>query len=502
MLEKISETFFRFPNRNAFCINREYYTYYTFAKLVSKVRNFIQSNIDNSEKLIGIIANHEQDIEIYSSIYGTLYAGRGYVPINPLNPLERNIEILKQTGIRTILCRKRSEKLNELAYKLKIKLIETLSLPETSINIDTPVVNENEIAYILFTSGSTGLPKGVPITRKNLNSFIHAFFNLKYDFNENDRFLQMFELTFDFSVVCYMIPLCIGACIYTVPTEGIKFTNVYTTLEENEITFACMVPTVINYLNPYLDEIKLDKLKYSLFCGEVLQEDIVEKWSACTPNGKIINAYGPTEATVFCMTYLWDNKNSNKSFNYGISIGKPMENVEAIVVNDKLKIIKNGNKGELCLSGTQLTQGYLNEKGKNEVAFFNLSLEGKNKRFYRTGDLAFIDEDGDFMFAGRIDDQIKIEGFRIELGEIEHYTREFTKAANVKAVSTKDERGINKIHLFIGNNSKSIEDVNTYLKTKIPAYMLPSSITNLQSFPFNGNGKVDKNKLISLIKNY
>ena len=501
MLEKISEILFKYPNRNAFCINREYYTYYTFAKIISKVRNFIDTNIDISEKLIGIIANHEQDIETYSAIYGTLYSGRGYVPINPCNPLERNIEILKQTGIKTILCRKKYEKLNELAYKLKIKLIEISILPETQINIELPSVNENEIAYILFTSGSTGLPKGVPITRKNLNSFIHAFFNLKYDVNENDRFLQMFELTFDFSVVCYTIPLCIGACIYTVPTEGIKFTNVYTTLEENEITFACMVPTVINYLNPYLEEIKLDKLKYSLFCGEVLHEDTARKWSACTPNGKIINAYGPTEATVFCMTYLWDSKFSNKSFNDGVSIGRPMENVEAIVVNEKLKETTNGKKGELCLSGTQLTQGYLNDKGKIEEAFFNLSLNGEMKRFYRTGDLALIDEDGDFMFAGRIDDQIKIEGFRIELGEIEHHTREFTKAANLKAVSAKDERGLNKIHLFIENNNKSSEDVSSYLKTKIPAYMLPSTITNLQSFPFNGNGKVDKKKLITLIKN-
>ncbi len=501
MLQKISETFFRFPNRNAFCINREYYTYYTFAKLVSKVRNFIKANLDDSEKLIGIIANHEQDIEIYSSIYGILYAGRGYVPINPVNPLERNIEILKQTGIKTILCRKRNEKLNELAYKLKIKLIDTLTLPETSISIEPPQVDENETAYILFTSGSTGTPKGVPISRKNLNSFIHAFNNLKFDVNENDRFLQMFDLTFDFSVVCYTIPLCLGACIYTVPTEGIKFANVYTTLEENEITFACMVPTIINYLDPYLEEIKLDNLKYSLFCGEVLLDKIARKWSACTPNGKIVNAYGPTEATVFCMTYFWDSKFSNKSFNGGVSIGKPMENIEAIIVDDNLNKITNGKKGELCLSGKQLTQGYLNDKKKNEEKFFTLSAKEKKIIFYRTGDIAFIDKEGDFMFAGRMDDQIKIEGFRIELGEIEHHVRDFTKATNVKAVSVKDERGITQIYLFIENYNLKTEDVNSYLMTKIPDYMLPSSIINLKTFPLNGNGKIDKNKLIAMVKN-
>ena len=500
MLEKLSETFFRFPNRNAFCINREYYTYYTLAKVVSKIRNFIQSKVDESEKLIGVIANHEQHIEIYGAIFGTLYSGRGYVPINPVNPLERNIEILKQTGIKTILCCKKNEKLNELAYRLKINLIETCSLPESTINIELPVVNENDTAYILFTSGSTGIPKGVQISRKNLNSFISAFFNLKLNVNQNDRFLQMFELTFDFSVVCYTIPLLLGACIYTVPTEGIKFANVYTILEENEITFACMVPTVLNYLKPYFDEIKLDKMKYSLFCGEALQEEIARRWSVCIPDGKIINAYGPTEATVFCTTYEFKENTSNKNFNGIVSIGKPMENIEAIVVDEKLKKVKNGEKGELCISGDQLTQGYLNDEDRNKKAFFKYSTKGKPIRFYRTGDTAIIDDDGDFMFTGRLDDQIKIQGFRTELGEIEHHTREFTKSTNVKAISNEDDRGITQIHLFIENFKKNTEDLNEYLRTKIPEYMLPASINNIHVFPFNGNGKVDKKKLIELIK--
>ena len=500
MLEKLSETFFRFPNRNAFCINREYYTYYTLAKVVSKIRNYIQLNADSSEKLIGVIANHEQHIEIYGAIFGTLYSGRGYVPINPVNPLERNIEILKQTGIKTILCCKKNKKLDELAYRLKINLVETCSLPESTINIEPPAVNNNDTAYILFTSGSTGIPKGVQISRKNLNSFISAFFKLKFHVDENDRFLQMFDLTFDFSVVCYTIPLLLGACVYTVPTEGIKFANVYTTLEENEITFACMVPTVLNYLKPYFNEIKLDKMKYSLFCGEALQDKIAQQWSASIPYGKIINAYGPTEATVFCMTYELKNNSSYKNFNGILSIGKPMENIEAIVVDEKLKKVKDGEKGELCISGDQLTEGYLNDEDTNKKAFFRHSTKGKSKIFYRTGDTAFIDNNGDFMFTGRMDDQIKIQGFRIELGEIENHTREFTKSSNVKAISNEDDRGITQIHLFVENFNRNTEELNEYLKTKVPEYMLPASIINLQAFPFNGNGKVDKKKLIEVIE--
>lgn len=469
MLNKVQNSCLKFPDRNAFNINGSYYTYSEFAQIVSNVRAYLDSNCNGGEKLIGLVARQAADIETYSAIYGCLFAGLGYVPIKPENPLNRNASILEQTGIKTILCRQTDESIEAIARTNGAKVVCIADLPNVPVNLTPPETDENEIAYLLFTSGSTGVPKGVPITRKNLSSFVDAFIKLGYNVDENDRFLQMFELTFDFSVVCYTVPICAGACVYTVPSEGMKFANVYMVMEEHEITFACLVPSVLSYLKPYFDEIKLEKMRYSLFCGETLLNDIAEGWSACTPNAKIINAYGPTEATVFCLTYEWNKENSDKkSFNDGVCVGKSMENMSAIIIDENQNILAPGEKGELCLAGLQLTSGYWKDEEKNAKTFFKVSLNGKEEIFYKTGDLAFRDEEGDFMFAGRIDNQIKVQGFRIELGEIEHFAREFLKSIHVVAAAYKNNFGATQILLFVENYDGNVLDVQNHLKAKIP----------------------------------
>jgi amino acid adenylation domain-containing protein len=504
LLKLIKNSFEKFSERNAVNINGTYYTYFEFSKFISKVRAYIDSNCSSSEKLVGIIARESTDIETYSSIYGALFAGKGYVPINPANPLERNSSIIFQSEIKTIFCKNRDEKVESISKVTNAKIVYLDELKDEPINLTLPVVDDNEVAYVLFTSGSTGIPKGVPITRKNLSSFVEAFLALDYKVDENDRFLQMFELTFDFSVVCYTVPLCIGACFYTVPAEGVKFANVYMVMEENEITFACLVPSVLSYLKPYFAEIRLEKIKYSLFCGETLYQDIAKLWSACIPNGTIINAYGPTEATVFCLTFDWNKFGSDKkTFNGGVCIGKPMKNIKAIIVDENLiPIPKNSlKKGELCLCGSQLTPGYWKNPEKNNEAFFKINLDGIEEIYYRTGDLAFIDEDGDFMFAGRIDSQIKIQGFRIELGEIEHFARECASNNNVAAIAYQNSLGTMNIHLFVENYEGSLSKIINYLKTKVPEYMIPSGVSSLPFFPLNANGKTDRKELLKIIQN-
>ncbi len=496
LLDKVQQSVEKFSERNAFNINGKNYTYEQFAQLVSNIRALLEEKCKNSNKLIGVIVNESNDIETYASLYGCLYAGFGYVPINPKNPISRNKSILEQTSIKTILCSNIDNDVLRIAKSNRVNILNTSELPPAPINLEPPQVDDNEIAYLLFTSGSTGIPKGVPITRGNLNAFVNAFFNLGYDVNENDRFMQMFELTFDFSVVCYTVPLCAGACVYTIPSEGIRFANVYVVLEEQDITFACMVPSVLSYLKPYFEDIKLDKLKYSLFCGEILLDNLAEAWSNCTPNAEIINAYGPTEATVFCMVHTWQKeKSKRKIFNDGVCIGKSMKNMEAIVVDENLNLLQENEKGELCLAGHQLTPGYWKDDEKNSQSFFRTKINGIETIFYKTGDLAFFDSDGDFMYAGRIDNQVKIQGFRIELAEIEHFAREFVSGCNVAAVGYQNSIGTMQIHLFVENYDGDTEKIEDYLKSKIPEYMVPSIITIISSFPLNANGKIDRKEL-------
>lgn len=499
-MKQFQNSFENFSNKTAFHINNNDFSYGELAQFLSNIRNYIKKVKENGEELIGI-ADYD-DIYTYASIYAALFAGLGYVPLNPENPVDRNKSIIEQAGLKTLLTCKIDEDIEKIVASTGIKSVETTTLPESKIDLSVIEIDENKIAYILFTSGSTGVPKGVPITRKNLAALLDAFYTHGYKIDENDRFLQMFDLTFDFSVICYMAPPYCGASIYTVPKKGIKFANVYSILEEKNISFACMVPSILAYLRPYFEEISLPSIKYTLFCGEALYEDLCKEWLQCIPKGTIINAYGPTEATVFCMLYDWDHNLENQKTHNGIlTIGKSMKNMGSVVVDEDSKAAPVGVKGELCLYGEQVTPGYWKDEQKNKEAFFELEMDGKEQKLYRTGDLAAIDNEGDFFYHGRKDFQVKIQGFRVELSEIEHHARTFCNIMNVVVIPHQNSTGSTLLHLFIENYKGKTEDIVAYMETKVPYYMVPNGISTIPVFPLNQNGKIDRKKLESTLNN-
>jgi amino acid adenylation domain-containing protein len=345
-------------------------------------------------------------------------------------------------------------------------------------------------AYILFTSGSTGTPKGVPVQHSALDAFLKAFFAMPMDLGPNDRFLQMFDLTFDLSLMSYVAPLTIGASIYTVGDEGMKYMSIFQILEDHEITTALMVPSVLGHLRPFFDEIELPHLRYSLFCGEALSDTIATEWQQCVHNATIFNVYGPTEATIFCMTYRHSDK--AKALNGIVCIGQPMRDMSMAVVDENGKRVPIGEKGELCLAGPQLTTGYWKNEEKSKEVF--IDLEGT--RFYRSGDVALEDEEGDFHYLGRVDQQVKIEGFRVELSEIEHWTRTICGIPQLAAVVHSNTMGANEIYVFIESTTPINEaDIKDKLKQSIPSYMVPKKIITLERLPLNVNGKIDRKAL-------
>lgn len=477
---------------NAFFIDGKAYSYQAFWERAWHIRNLVSESV-KTQGNIGFLLY--DDLETYASVFGILWAGGTFVPINPHNPADRNALILQQAGIKTMLTSHAADIHHVLGDTAAYEVIPTTGETQPVLNPVFPEVDEKSPAYILFTSGSTGVPKGVPISHYALNAFIDAFFALGIKMDKTDKVLQMFDMTFDLSIMSYFVPLTVGACVYTVPPGVIKFTYIYQLLEEEQLTFALMVPSILTQLRPYFEEIQLPALKYSQFCGEALYADIVEEWAKCVPNALIQNVYGPTEATIYCLTYdCVGDRQKDKAVNGIVCIGKPMQNMQAIVADEAGNILPKGERGELCLAGAQLTLGYWNNPEKNAQAFFQIG----ETTYYRTGDIAYEDESGDFFYAGRLDSQIKIQGFRVELSEIEHHVREATGLRHVAAVTYNDSVGNLRIHLYLEGFSGDKDELLVKLRQIMPEYMIPSKITNQEAFPLNVNGKIDRKALQQL----
>lgn len=472
----------RFPSRNAFCIDEEHYTYAQLGKCISKVRIALQQCNHQNTK-VGLVIN--DDLETYASIIALWMEGDCYVPLHPNWPMERCLDICEQVELDLVL-----DSSEKSRYE-NVQVLKTSELEYTGDCFEPKQgVSDEELAYILFTSGSTGKPKGVQLSRKNLASFMDAFFDI-YPMTESDKCLQCFDLTFDLSIMSYLAPLMKGACVYTVPHDEIKYTYVGSLIEDEHLTFALMAPSTITYLRPYFDEMDCSSLKYSLFCGEALHEDITKQWSECAMNAVIDNVYGPTEDTIFCSTYRFNRVTVNKSHNGVLSIGKPMKNCGMTIFDEQGNECAIGVMGELCLSGPQLTKGYHKNEEKNKDAFFMKD----GIRWYRSGDLCYKDEDGDIMYSGRLDHQAKIQGFRVELGEIEFHAKEFLGDKNVVCIAYDNKEGLTEIAMFIEAEEFDSDEMIAFMRTKMPAYMIPKRIVFEQSFPLNSNGKLDRNVL-------
>lgn len=496
LLRGIQSSFKKFPDKPAFKIAGTIYSYKDVEKRVAGICSALK-NISNTEEIIGVWASN--DIDTYSSILAILFSGRGFMPVNPLNPKDKNIQIIQRSGIKTLLCPVPEENIAVLLSADHLRILSTVDFSDAELDIIIPPPAPEDIAYLLFTSGSTGIPKGVPITRGNLDAFIDAFFKVGYSLDEQDRCLQMFDLTFDFSVATYFTPLCRGACVYTVPQKGIRYNHVLSLIIDEKLTVAPMVPSILNHLRPFFNELKLEDLKYCYFCGEALPENGLRDFAVCAPNARYVNFYGPTEATVFCLAYEWvPCSPANKSFNGIVSIGKPMGQLVAVILDENNNILPAHQKGELYIAGAQVTPGYWHDEVRNKSAFFPTHLDGKKYMFYRTGDEAFFDNEEDFMFIGRSDQQVQIQGFRVELGEIEHFAREYSGISNVAAIACESKIDNLRIHLFVENYPEHTDNIKNYLKLKLPHYMIPTVITSLGKLPLNQNGKIDRVKLLQL----
>ena len=497
----------KYKARNAFCIHDVYYTYGDLLSLTASICGQIERERPSTgeDKIIAVLCT--DDIRTYASLLAIWFSGCAYVPLGLHNPTERNLTILGDAGCKVLLS---TAELTDPRYSA-FTVITPGSTPasadpasasahpaSTSRDIVLAASKEHDPAYILFTSGSTGTPKGVPISYANLASFVRAFSRSPYTLGEDDRCLQMFELTFDVSISSFLLPLLHGACIYTIPDGAIKYMGVLKLLHQHKLTSIQIVPSVIKLAQPLLPKLNFPSVRQCILTGEATPVDLLPLWEPCVPNAAILNFYGPTEATIYTSFYPYDRKEL-KSYNGLMAIGKAFSGMDLLVVNDNGAEAGPGEKGELLIGGPQLTRGYLNNPDLNRTAFLERRTGDSIKRFYRSGDLCFLDETGDIFYCGRLDNQVKIRGYRVELGEIEYQVRKFFDINSVVIVS-KDKTGMVVLGLILETQDVSkLQAVLGHLKNKLPDYMIPGYIRTIKEFPLNTSGKTDRKKIKELI---
>ena len=470
-----------------FCIEGKYYTYQEFGAYVSGIRLAVRKHGCEAGR-VGLVINN--DIQTYASILALWLEGSGYVPLHPNWPLERCEDIICQVELGYIIDSSENVRYSgiDVIHTRHVECQHAL----LDFNEDVP---DSALAYILFTSGSTGRPKGVQITRENMNSFWKTGIVI----NETDRCLQCFDLSFNVSVQSILVALTRSACVYTVPYGQMKFLSIAGLAEECKITFGALPPSVLRYLQPYFGEVDFSSLRQCILTAEACPMDLVEDWLRYAPNTEVYDFYGPTEATVYSTYYKIKGDGKDKTYNGIISIGKPLANVVAIIVDEEGRVVPAGTKGELCLAGPQVSVGYWNDAVKNSQAFSSKEYQGETIRFYCTGDLCYQDEEGDIMYSGRIDNQAKIQGFRVELSEIEFHARTFLHGTNVVCVACQNEKKLDEIVMFIESTEFETRELVDYMRTKMPQYMIPAKYVFVRSFPLNANGKTDRNAIKLLL---
>lgn len=452
------------PIHPAFRIRGQSYSYAYLSQRVAAFQSYVQS-LNRPQLPVAIECEDHPDC--YALILACLFSGCPFVPVHPRHPQERNQVILDLAQIPELL------KASEINISEGLKTVPEIQTGNTS-------------AYILFTSGSTGVPKGVPVSHVALQAFFNACDETGLKHLEGKPCLQSFDLTFDLSIFSYLYPLVHGATVCTVPEDEIKQLAIIRILEEESVHTALLVPSVIQLLQPYFDRIELPELKCLLFCGEALPSEILKSFIKSVPQAEVRNVYGPTEATIFCMQYILPANPQEWEAHQGvISIGSPMPGVTVSV----------DEESQLLLSGAQLADGYLTNEKKHHQAFLHIGSE----RWYQTGDLVTLHPSGNYLFAGRKDQQVKIQGYRVEIGEVEFQINKWIAPAQaIVVVSSTIGKG-QALTAFINKPDLHFSEVQEELKGLLPGYMIPTQWIGLEQFPLNVNGKIDRKYLATLI---
>ncbi len=433
--------------------------------------------------------------ETVAAFMGVIYSGCYYVPIDEEMPKSRIDLIIQGLNPKQIICsREVADHITEFTDCKNISVYE--EMVQEPVNEEAlTYVRQHQIdtdpIYIVFTSGSTGIPKGVIACHRSVIDYIETLSEVLEVSDETvfgnqtplyvDACLKEVYTTMKYGATTYFIP----KQLFMMPVKLVEYLNEY---KINTICWVVPGLTIISGLGAFKTVVP-KYLKVIAFGSEVFPVKQFNLWKEYVPDAKYINLYGPTEATGMSCYYV-----VNRDFAEGdvIPIGRPFRNTEILLINDKNDLAAPGEEGEIYIRGTAVTLGYYNDFERTATAYVQNPLNSKYPEIvYKTGDLAKYDENGDLIYISRRDHQIKHMGHRIELGEIEAAANQFQGVNAVCCVYDNEKK---KIHM-VYSGTATVAEVVELLKQKLPRYMIPSGVKCFETLPLTLNGKIDRQKI-------
>ncbi|MDF1756511.1 MAG: amino acid adenylation domain-containing protein [Verrucomicrobiales bacterium] len=477
-------------DKPAVVVDGKSFTYRELDDRANQLARYLQSQGLKSGDRVGLILN--KSFNTYVSLLAVLKINAAYVPLDASFPQDRIAFISQDAEVKAIVTNSNLKSaledvpvpfifLDEADNEISKQKSARLSEEEKGEPVD-------ELTYIIYTSGSTGNPKGVAIEHPSICNFCRVAVDA-YGIREDDRMYQGLTIAFDFSVEEIWLAIIAGATLVPGrPDISLVGEDLADFLFENKVTAMCCVPTLLATIDRDLPD-----LRYLMVSGEACPQDLVTRWH--TPGRTMLNAYGPTEATVTC---TWGELYPDKP----VTIGGPLPTYYIVMLDENQNLVPEGEQGEICVAGIGLAKGYVNLEKRTEESFIPdfLNLpDNPSKRIYRTGDLGRITEEGEIEYLGRIDTQVKIRGYRIELAEIETVLLEVPGIAQAVVNVYEPAPGTKELAAYCtlkeGVSELPAEALAKTLKGRLPGYMVPAYIETIDLIPMLPSHKADRKKL-------
>ncbi|MBU4530359.1 MAG: AMP-binding protein [Hoeflea sp.] len=496
----------RYPDNMALAAGKTQLTYGKLRQLVQQVSAQVRPALRQGR--VGVLGS--RSIEACAAFLGIAWAGGTYVPLGLNHPDQRLIALLELLELDALIVdragfQRLSPELRRAAPPLILApqdepgtfapLDAELPAADLELSKQPAEVGPDHLAYIIFTSGTTGMPKGVMVNSRSIGLYLDAI-HPWYELRPQDRAAETCEANFDLSIHNMLTAWSAGAGLYIMrPLDMVAPARF---IRANQITTWLSVPSIVALMRQAggLTASSLTSLRLTWFCGEPLSVQAVRDWSEAAPNSIIENFYGPTEITVAVLRQRWDGEGPVTRERGIVAIGEPIQGVEAIIVDAAGQPVPDGIPGEIVLAAEQCSQGYFKLPDLTAEKF----REFNGKPGYLTGDRGYRDHTGVFHHLGRLDNQIKYKGHRIELEEIDARLREAAEAELVGTVTwpmTGDVVG--GLAAFYSSGTLEPEQVRARLRQLLPPYMVPELLENIADMPLSSNGKVDRKALVALL---